>query len=485
MKALRKLLEPLYIFYSPRYPKILVYMLQSTEYQAAPYLAWYWRTQNFAHVMKRRELVQTKAARLLYRALSAGMLLEIAVGLLLIYLGLWHGLGGGVGFGLALIIAYPIIWAHLAIVPLVAGRELVARPNEKRLIATSEQIFKAHSGARVAIAGSYGKTSMKELLLSVLSHDKKVAATPANKNVAISHAHFARKLTGDEDILLIEYGEGAPGDVARFSRTTHPTHGVITGLAPAHLDHYKTLHAAGEDIFSLAKYLKNKNVFVNGEAPSAQSFIEKEFHIYDRSGALGWKVSGVKLSIEGTHFTLTKGNETLRLHSQLLGRHQLGPLSLAAALAHDLGLSDKQIIAGINKTAPFEHRMQPYQLSGAWVIDDTYNGNIEGIRAGTELLAELPAKRKLYVSPGLVDQGEETERVHLEMGRLIAAAQPDIVVLMQNSVTTFIQQGLQAGNFKGELRIESNPLDFYTNLTEFVAAGDLVLMQNDWTDNYA
>ena len=129
--------------------------------------------------------------------------------------------------------------------------------------------------------------------------------------------------------------------------------------------------------------------------------------------------------------------------------------------------------------------MQPYELSGAWIIDDTYNGNVDGIKAGTELLNELIAKRKIYVTPGLVDQGRETKAVHLKVGQLIARAQPDSVVLMQNSVTGFIQEGLKEGGFKGELKLVSDPLGFYSNLESFVAAGDLVLMQNDWTDNYA
>ncbi|MEO7364613.1 MAG: cyanophycin synthetase [Candidatus Saccharimonadales bacterium] len=129
--------------------------------------------------------------------------------------------------------------------------------------------------------------------------------------------------------------------------------------------------------------------------------------------------------------------------------------------------------------------MQPYQLGGAWVVDDTYNGNLEGVRAGTQLLADLDASRKIYVTPGLVDQGSESARVHTEVGRLIAAASPDLVVLMQNTATDSIVAGLQEAAYKGRLQIESNPLDFYTNLQHFVAAGDLVVMQNDWTDNYA
>lgn len=482
---MKKFIKAITVFYTPKtYPKTIVYMLQTCEYQPAPYLKWYWRTQNFNRVMIRRSLNKTKAAKLLILGLYVGIVIQLLVGVLLIYLWHWHNVAGGLVFGIALIVSYPVIWAHLITVPLITGRLLIVRPKEKKKIVASGRIFKKHKGIKIAIAGSYGKTSMKELLLSVLSAGKNVAATPANMNVASSHAIFAASLSGKEDILLIEYGEGAPGDVKRFAQTTHPTHGIITGLAPAHLDHYKSLEAAGEDIFSLAQYLKNKNVYVNSESSSTESFIRPEFKLYNQEGALGWAVSDIKVSLKGTSFGLKKGSKKLVIHSSLLGRHQVGPITLSVALADQFGMSEEQIVAGLASAKPFEHRMQAYQLSGGWVIDDTYNGNIEGIRAGTQLLLDLNAKRKIYVTPGLVDQGKETKGVHLEMGRLIAGAQPEVVVLMKNSVTAFIVEGLKFGNFKGVTRIEENPLQFYNNLSEFIAAGDLVMMQNDWPDNY-
>lgn len=470
--------------YLPSYPRALVYMLQSTEYQVKSYLAWVWRTKDFTTVMQRRTLDQTKAVRLLLLALRFGIVLHIAVSLYLIYLGATQQFIGGVPLGLSLILLYPVLWAHLLAVPVVLGRWFISRPAERTLITRSEQVFAAHPGIKIAVAGSYGKTTMKELLATVLAEGLKVAATPANKNVSSSHARFATQLGGDEEVLIIEYGEGEPGDVARFAQLTHPTHAVITGLAPAHLDRYKTLQAVGEDIFSLAEYLKGQRVYVNNESPDLEPFTKKSYHLFDRHGALGWTTSLVKIELSGTSFTLKKGKKSLKVHSGLVGRHQVGFLAVVAALALELGLSDKQVQAGIAKTKPFEHRMQPYRLGGAWVIDDTYNGNLEGIRAGTELLKELPATRKIYVTPGLVDQGIETERVHREAGSLIAAANPELVVLMQNSVTKFIRQGLDKAKFEGNVQIETNPLEFYTNLTHFVASGDVVVMQNDWTDNY-
>lgn len=472
--------------YRPSYVTTLVYMLQSTEYEIGPYLRWWWRTKDYSTVMRRRTLNRTRVARLLQLGLGGGMALECIAGIVLIVLGVTGHVFLGGEIGAILIIINPILWAHLAIVALELGRYFVIEPRQKQLVRQSRQIFASHPAIKIAIAGSYGKTSMKELLTTVLSEGKKVAATPGNKNVAISHAYFAKRLTGDEEVLIIEYGEGKPGDVAQFAANTKPTHAVITGVAPAHLNHYKTLQQAGDDIFSATKNISEGQAYVNAVADSIKPFVRDSHVTFDTQGALGYKVSNVKVAISGTSFTLSKDKTKLQLQSQLVGRHHVATLAFVAAFALEIGLTPEQVQAGVSKTKPYEHRMQPYSLGGAWIIDDTYNGNIEGIRAGTQLLAELPAaKCKVYVSPGLVDQGVETQPIHETMGEMIALAQPDVVVLMQNSVTKYIENGLKLAGFKGELRIENDPLAFYKNLDQFVAAGDLVLMQNDWTDNYS
>jgi UDP-N-acetylmuramoyl-tripeptide--D-alanyl-D-alanine ligase len=188
----------------------------------------------------------------------------------------------------------------------------------------------------------------------------------------------------------------------------------------------------------------------------------------------------------GMDFTAKiNGQKKLELHTDLIGRHLLGPLSVAIAVAHELGLTNQEIKAGVAATRPYEHRMQPRSVGGAWILDDSYNGSIEGFRAGLELLKELEAKRKIYVTPGLVDQGEETARVHQEIGKLIADCSPDKVVLMQNSVTAFIENGLRSAGYNGRVEIRDDPLEFYSNIDQTIAAGDIILMQNDWTDNYS
>lgn len=478
-------MRPFASLYGPRFAVAVTYMLQNTEYHAGAYLRWFWRTHDFGRVMYRRELERTRAAKLLAACLGLGMTLQAAAGLALIVLWFWQHQPAAWQFGLALLVSYPIVWAHLVVIPMTLGRWLVINPRQRKAIRQSAKIFASHPGMRIAVAGSYGKTSMKELLAAVLGAGMKVAASPANRNVAISHAAFARSLDGDEQAVIIEYGEGAPGDVTRFAHQTQPTHGVVTGVAAAHLDRYKTVQAAARDIFSLALAVPEGQLYANADSDEAKAYIAKPIHAYDHRGALGWRVGDVAVSIEGISFSLAKAHHTHQFTSGLMGRHQLGPLAFVAAFAMEQGMSAKKVAGAMAATKPYEHRMQPYQQHGAWIIDDTYNGNIEGIKAGTDLLAELPAARKWYVSPGLVDQGGDARDVHLRMGELIGKAKPDIVVLMRNSVEQYIQAGLRAAEFAGEVRVEDDPLAFYTNLPHLVAAGDLVLMQNDWTDNYA
>jgi UDP-N-acetylmuramoyl-tripeptide--D-alanyl-D-alanine ligase len=470
--------------YAPSFPAAIAYMLQSTEYDVWAYLAWLHRTKDFSVVMHRRTLDRTSVAKAFLLFVSAGIVAQLFIAGAIMLYGYTNNLAIVTIIGVALLLTAPIVWAYLVIIPLIIAKRFVITPKLERQRRETQRILSAHKGIKIAVAGSYGKTTMKELLATVLSEGMYVAATPGNKNVASAHYQFAQGLSGDEDVLIIEFGEGKPGDVKHFTETTQPDIAIITGLAPAHLDQYGSLEAAASDIFSLAEALQPHDVYVNLESDSIEKYIRPAYVKFDARGLDGWKASEPTIDLNGTRFDLKKGSHTLRIHSQLIGEHLIGVLCTTAVIADRLGMSKADIEAGFANTKPYEHRMQPYRLGGAWIIDDAYNGNIQGVEAGTHLLAELKATRKIYVTPGLVDQGSETAAIHEKMGKLIAHAKPDIVVLMQNSVTAAITRGLQEANFKGEIVVQNDPLMFYTNLDQFVAAGDIVLLQNDWTDNY-
>ncbi len=462
-------------FFLPNAPWVMVYMLQQFEYDNIRFMTWLETVPNIMRVQQRGKLDLTSRAKITLFVTYIAWVIPLFGGLLWALLAHAPGLIFFSTFApliaaLALLVFNWIFW------------KIVVEPSNNKEIAASVAKLADAKAVRIAVLGSYGKTSMKEILLTVLSNGRRVAATPGNKNVPISHARWIQKLSGDEEVLIFEYGEGEPGDIKRLAKVSQPSYAVVTGLAPAHLDKYPSVEAIADDFAKIQQHVTADKLYVK----SSLLLKEKVKGIfYSNDGVGEWQVKDAVVSFEGTRFTLGNGQKELKFHSQLLGLHQIGPLAAACVLAMQLGLSDEQIIAGISQTTPFEHRMQPRALHGAWIIDDTYNGNIEGMRAGLDLLKILPAKRRIYVTPGLVDQGEETQKVHEELGHLIAAAAPDKVVLMENSATTHIVTGLEAGGYQGELERQNKPLEFYTNLEHYLAAGDVVMLQNDWPDSYS
>ena len=467
-------------------PIYFVYMLQQVEYD--PKKFWAWRKdliindKVISSVMTRKKLVYTLKAKLLIFTLYFSALLLFMFNYILLSGGMpWAYNVFSLFFSSIILVEFLDLYLFtLAFV----GFRLFIQPKNKRLLKEATEIFAKSRATKIAVLGSYGKTTMKDILATVLSEGKKVATTPGNMNVTSSHARFAKKLTGDEDIIIVEFGEGEPGDIARMAQMLKPDYAIITGLAPNHLDHYSDLTAVASDLLDIYKYVDSKNVFVSGESKMFRDYMPKDALQYSADKVLDWKTKCIGETIEGIEFSLINGSKSIKVSSKLLGRHQVAVLSCVAVLSEKLGLSIKEIESGLSKTKPYDHRMQPRLVQGAWLIDDTYNGNLEGLQAGLRLLSELVAKRKWYVTPGLVDQGSETQNVHTELGKSIAQANPDIVVLMENSVRPIIEKSMKANGFTGELRIESNPLDFYTSIEHLVAVGDLVLMQNDWTDNY-
>ena len=467
------------------FSKVVAYMLQNVEYNVGAYVAWLGRVKRFKSVMYRRTLHGTKAAKLFRLFVAGGMTAQYIASAALGLYGYMYELTPLMVLAVLGVLLTPFLWALVVTLPLVAARIFIQTPKEKKNIKASMHIFASTKAVKIAVAGSYGKTSMKELLGHVLSSQKNVAITPANKNVASSHALYAKKLKGDEDVLVVEFGEGRPGDVARFTQTFAPDIVVITGIAPAHLDQYASLDEAAKDIFTAAAHVKPGAVYVNADSVAAQPYIVEGNVAYSHEGTEAARVGEVKVSVNELRFTLTTKKQTYTIKTQLIGRHNIGPIVACVQIAEKLGLDKKHIEASLATMRPYEHRMEPRLQQDAWIIDDTYNGNIDGMTAGLALLAELSAKRKIYVTPGLVDQGKETKAVHTALGECIAQAAPGIVVLMKNSVQPYIAQGMQNGGYSGQLRVEDDPLGFYTHLNEFIAAGDVVLLQNDWPDNYA
>lgn len=200
--------------YRLNYCKVLVYMLQTSEYETGEYIEWLNRTKNFHTVMQRGQLKRTKKAQallaFLYLLLTFGWLLIIG---LLIISGLsylWW-----LVIAVVVLLLQPYLLGYGIVLPLWLGHVFIQKPREKKLVSQAKSLLTKHSAIKIGIAGSYGKTSMKEILLSVLSEGKKVSATPGNMNTPVGISRFVNSLKGDEEILIFELGEYYPKDIKK------------------------------------------------------------------------------------------------------------------------------------------------------------------------------------------------------------------------------------------------------------------------------
>jgi UDP-N-acetylmuramoyl-tripeptide--D-alanyl-D-alanine ligase len=145
----------------------------------------------------------------------------------------------------------------------------------------------------------------------------------------------------------------------------------------------------------------------------------------------------------------------------------------------------EQIQQGVAKIQALPHRLQPIEGSrGVLVIDDSYNGNPTGVSEAIYVLSTYPGRRKVYITPGLVETGARAAEIHRQIGKELSGV-ANFVVLVENSVTKYIAEGLLANGFKKEnIKWYKSTESAHADMANIIQPNDVVLFQNDWTDNY-
>jgi len=481
---MNKLIQKWLSNYSLKYPQSLVYMLQASEYNLREYFRWLTKVEDFRFVARRGKLVATSKAKLLLAALwlviSSGAVISLFFLKELTASANWLWL---ISAGLIWLLLPPAL-RYLIIVPLWVGQFLIQKPKEYLIIRKAKNKLASLPALKIAIAGSYGKTTFKENLKTILSEGKKVAATIGNQNTPLGISRLIEKLDERVEIIIFELGEYYPGDIAKLCKIVRPDIGVITGVNEAHLEKFGNLKNTVSTIFELSAFVSPDNLYINGENALAKSRAKKLNHLFSRKGMDNWLVSGLQTSLWKTQFQLESQGRKRKIEFNLLGAHQVGPLLACIAIASRLGLSIEQILKGISKIKPFEHRMQPsYHPDKTVWIDDTYNGNPDGVKATLEFLQQLKGHRIIYVTPGLVEMGSRSKIIHLKIGRQLAKV-ADEVILIKNSVTPWIEEGLKKAGFKKSVIWFDDAISCYEALPNLTKSGDVVVLQNDWPDNY-
>ena len=400
----------------------------------------------------------------------------------------------------SLVFRFPLsvfIFAFPVFLPFwIALSGLIAWPIEKLI---SEMYFRDAQRKlrerpdliKIGITGSWGKTSVKFILGTLLEEKYHTLVTPASYNTPMGVTKVIRtKLEPGHRIFVSEMGARHVGDIKEMCRLVHPHIGILTSVGPQHLDTFKKLE----------NVIKTKYELIDALPEDGEAFFSDDEGIcrdlYNKT-TLSRHLSGLNRDIcdvwaedisyspDGSSFVLCTHDQRVSCSTMLLGELNIRNILLCSSVALHLGLSLDQICRGIRKIHPVEHRLQLIRHPGGPnVIDDAFNSNIIGAKQAFHVLKSFPPNR-IIVTPGMVELGDKEYDMNYEFGCAMSDC-CDTAILVGKKRSEAISAGLCDNGFpKNAIHIVSS-LDEASSLLRIIARpGDTILFENDLPDHYS
>ena len=322
-----------------------------------------------------------------------------------------------------------VVVARAVELPATADAVVLRVPDTLRALQDLAGDLRRRVAPRVlAITGSNGKTTTKEMLAAILAAaagPARVLKTLGNLNNLIGVPLTLLRLGGDETFAVIEMGMNAPGEIRRLTEIADPDVGVITNVGPAHLEGLGSIEGVARAKGELFATLRRDAVAVaNADDPRVTALADAFPGRVVRFGAGGdVAVDDVRCDARGAAaFRLRVGGRTADVALQIPGRHNVSNALAAAAAAFAVGVDVDAMRAGLAAAVPVGSRMRVVTLpSGVTVVDDSYNANPASMAAALRSLAEAPAGRRIAVLGDMLELGAASADQHRAVGALAGA----------------------------------------------------------------
>jgi len=281
----------------------------------------------------------------------------------------------------------------------------------------------------IAVGGSNGKTTTKELIASVLCQKRATLWSEASFNNDIGVPMTLLKLDATHRAAVLEVGTNHPGELAPLVNLIAPRFGVITTIGREHLEFFGDVAGVAQEEGMLGEALPAAGkLFLNGDNEWSDGLATRTKAGVVRMGlneGNAWRARAVQLRTQCVTFRVDAPDEAFsgNYRVNLLGRHQVTNALFAIAIGAELGLSRAEIARGLEACKPPKMRMQFWEANGIRVLDDAYNANADSMAAALQVLQELPCKgRRVAVLGDMAELGAQRESAHFEVGRRAAEA---------------------------------------------------------------
>jgi UDP-N-acetylmuramoyl-tripeptide--D-alanyl-D-alanine ligase len=374
----------------------------------------------------------------------------------------------------------------------VAVRQPFENKRNQKFVADAERIIREMPNlVKIGITGSYGKTSSKMVLGRVLSESKYTLVTPDSYNTPMGITLTVRnQLKPIHQVFVAEMGARQSGDIKELCDIVHPQIGIVTAIGPQHLETFKTVENVAATKFELIDSLPADGVAVlnfDDEiiAEKAKSVQVKVLSYGLERSDVDYTADNIEFSPQGMSFRVkTADGREQNMHTKLLGRHNIYNILAACAAAEHLGLTLPEIAKAVAQVSPVEHRLVLKSAGNFTIIDDAFNSNPSGSKAAVDVLAAMPGGRKMIITPGMVELGEEQNRLNREFAAY-AASKLDYVVIVGQKQSEPLLEGLREVGFpEDKYFVAADLAAASAHMRSWVQNGDYVLFENDLPDSY-
>jgi UDP-N-acetylmuramoyl-tripeptide--D-alanyl-D-alanine ligase len=331
----------------------------------------------------------------------------------------------------------------------------------------------------LAVTGSVGKTTTKEILAHLLMTRLRVMKSTGNLNNHIGLPLQLLKLEPEHDIAVVEMGMNHAGEIRALGTLAHHDLAVVTCVAPVHLEFFGSVRDIARAKYEIIETLHHGGVAVLNADDEYVSQFGRDFKgkvvTFGLRKSADISAQNIQLNgAEGSSFDLIIEGVSEHVNLPLVGEHNIYNVLAATAAASQKGISPSQIAAALATLRPPDKRGQIIHLAGATLVNDSYNSNPKALNAMIDTLASMSACRRILIAGEMLELGSCAASLHAECGRHAAEKKIDLVIGVHGLAKALVEGASTSGVLA---RFVETPEEAGEWLAKELRAGDAVLLK--------